>query len=485
MICISATAFTQTVSDVLRYSYLQPGGTARYLGAGGAFGALGAEFGAISQNPSGLAMFRTNELIVTPSLKFSKTDAQLSGNGNTFSDDKSAFGFDNFGMVFNTNPKNSDWKTFNVAIGLNRQNNYHQSIYYEGQGQGSIMNDFFDDAQATFNSGGTEADLYPFGSGLAWNANAIYTQNGVLDYDFSATPNATLDRSQTLTTFGRMNEMVLSFAGNYDERLMVGATVGVPFVNYRIEGEYNESDPGGALEGNAQYFDNLTYTEYLRTEGVGVNLKLGVTYKVSQALRIGAAFHTPTALRLTDTYSNTFQYSYEDGNGPFTSDVQTSPEGTTDYRLRTPWRAIGSAAVVIKKYGFISADVEFVDYGANRYNLNAQVPSTENERIERQLNNDIQRVYQQTMNIRVGGELVLDKFRLRAGVNLNGDPDEGQSDYNMGYSVGAGVRGKAFYLDLGYRRTTGEGSVRPYASAPIVTTDVVSSDVLMTLGFKF
>ena len=52
--------FAQNASDVLRYSYLQPGGTARSLGAGNAFGALGAEFGAISQNPAGLALFRSN-----------------------------------------------------------------------------------------------------------------------------------------------------------------------------------------------------------------------------------------------------------------------------------------------------------------------------------------------------------------------------------------------------------------------------------------
>jgi hypothetical protein len=484
MLCISAAGFSQTVSDVLRYSYLQPGGTARYLGAGGAFGALGAEFGAISQNPAGLAMFRTNELVVTPSLKFTNTETRLAGS-QPLSDDKSAFGFDNFGMVFNTTPHNSAWKTFNVAIGLNRQNNFHQSIFYEGQAQGSIMNDFFADARATFNSGGTEEDLYPFGSGLAWNTNAIYFQNDTLKYDLYDTPNAVLDRTQTLTTYGRMNEMVLSFAGNYDERLMVGVTVGVPFVNYRIEGEYTENDPGGGLNGNVPYFDNLVYTEYLRTEGVGVNLKLGVTYKISQALRIGGAFHTPTALRLTDTYSNTFQYAYEDGSGPFTSAVENSPEGTTDYRLRTPWRAIASAALVIKKYGFISADVEWVDYGANRYNLNAQVPSTENERIERELNRDIQLAYQQAMNIRVGGELAVEKFRFRAGVNLNGSPEAGIDDYNVGYSVGAGVRTSAFYLDLGYRRSTGTGSVAPYSNAPVATTDVVSSDVLMTLGFKF
>ena len=337
MAFITAAGFSQTASDVLRYSNLRPGGTARYMGAGGAFGALGAEFGAISQNPAGLAMFRTSELVVTPALKFTNTETQL-GNGSPYTDDKSAFGFDNFGMVFNTTPHNSAWKTFNVAIGLNRQNNYHQSVYYEGQAQGSIMNEFFADARNTFASGGTEEDLYPFGSGLAWNTNAIYFQNDSLRYDLYDNPNATLNRSHSLTTYGRMNEMILSFAGNYDEKLMVGVTVGVPFVNYRIEGEYNEDDPAGGLNGNVPYFDRLTYTEYLRTEGVGVNLKLGVIYKISQALRIGGAFHTPTALRLTDTYSNSFQYAYEDGSGPVTSDGPWRRRAAPSWPSRTPPR---------------------------------------------------------------------------------------------------------------------------------------------------
>jgi long-subunit fatty acid transport protein len=252
-------------------------------------------------------------------------------------------------------------------------------------------------------------------------------------------------------------------------------------VNYRIEGEYIESDPGEAVE----YFDRLTYTEFLRTEGVGVNLKMGMIYKPMQALRLGLAFHTPTALRLTDTYNNSFTYDYTDGNGSYSGATQTSPDGVTDYRLRTPWRASASAAVVVKKFGFLSADVEVVDYSANRFNMTADVSSQENELFERALNSDLQRDYKQTMNVRLGGEAALDKFRLRAGLNLLGKPQEGESGFNTAYTAGLGVRGESFYFDLGYRRSTGDGSVRPYADAPVASTSRVSNDVVVTLGFKF
>jgi hypothetical protein len=483
LLLVGAPIFAQTVSDVLRYSNLQPGGTARFLGAGGAFGALGAEFGVLSQNPAGLAMFRSDELVLTPSLRFSKTRSTLPGSGNAAIDeDKSNFGFDNFGLVFNTNPRNSRWKTFNVGLGMNRLGNFNQAVFYEGKANGTIMNDFFDDANATFEAGGSEDDLYPFGAGLAWDANALYADNqNRLSYDFLDKPDALLDRTHALGTFGRMNEMTLSFAGNYDEKLMVGATVGVPFVNYRIEGEYKESDPSGLVE----YFDDLTYTEYLKTEGVGVNAKFGFIYRVNQMLRLGGAFHTPTFFGMTDRYSNTFTYRFTDGSGPGGGEVFESPEGSADYRLRTPWRAIASSAIVIKKFGFVSADVEWVDYGANSYNLDADAPNTETAQTERDLNNGIQRAFKQTMNVRLGAEMAIQNFRLRGGFNLLGKPRASDDGFNTSFSMGAGIRGEAFYLDLGYRRFLGKGIVQPYFDAPVTATENTNSDVLLTLGFKF
>jgi long-subunit fatty acid transport protein len=478
-----ATVSAQTTGDVLRYSYLQPGGTARFLGAGGAFGALGAEFGVLSQNPAGIALFRSNELVVTPSLRFSSVDATLPGH-DAINDKKSSFAFDNFGLLFNTNPKGKHWKTVNFAIGLNRQNNFNSSIYYEGNANGTIMNGLFQDAVATFNNGGNANDLYPFDTKLAFDAEAIYqdANTGELRYDFTGNENANISRSQAVNTYGKMNEMVLSFGGNYDEKLMVGATLGIPFVNYRIEGEYIEEDKAGVVD----VFDKLVYTEYLRTEGVGVNLKLGLIYKINKAFRLGAAFHTPTALSLTDTYSNTFAYEYTVngigyGGDTFSPDV----DGISDYKLRTPWRASASASAVIKKMGFLSADVEIVDYTNNRYNFSGNAPSQENEVAERAANQDIQRAYQQAINLRFGGELVLKQFRLRGGLNLLGKPQAGETGFNTAFTAGAGVRGESFYLDLGWRRYMGNGAVSPYNNAPVATTENVTNDILLTLGFKF
>jgi hypothetical protein len=54
-------------------------------------------------NPAGIALFRTDELVVTPSLRFAETDAGLPGSP-ALTDNKSTFAFDNFGLLFNDTP---------------------------------------------------------------------------------------------------------------------------------------------------------------------------------------------------------------------------------------------------------------------------------------------------------------------------------------------------------------------------------------------
>ena len=113
------------------------------------------------------------------------------------------------------------------------------------------------------------------------------------------------------------------------------------------------------------------------------------------------------------------------------------------------------------------------------------MPNADNARFERELNNEIARAYKQAMNVRLGGELAIDQLRLRAGVNLIGKPYEGETGFNTAYTAGIGVRGESFYVDLGYRRYTGKGSIRPYSDAPVASTTVQNSDLLLTVGFKF
>ena len=53
----TGSLFAQDDADLLRYSMLNPIGTARYNAMGGAFGALGANFTTLSTNPAGIGFY--------------------------------------------------------------------------------------------------------------------------------------------------------------------------------------------------------------------------------------------------------------------------------------------------------------------------------------------------------------------------------------------------------------------------------------------
>ena len=481
----------QNAGDALRYTRIQNYGTARMAGVGNAFTGLGADFGAVSQNPAGLALFNSNEFMFTPTVNYASTDAGIGANGTTYSDESTKFRFSNLGMVFNSKPGgDSKWRNFNVGLGYNQLANYNQSIYYKGSAEGTILNGWYDEAEAYLSGGGDPENLYPLGAGLAYNAGAIYYLNDVPSYDFIDNPSAVVDRTHSVETSGRTNEMALSFAGNYAGKLLIGGTIGVPLVTYRQESTYTETDPGGGYDGNVFYFDNLAYTDYLRTNGVGVNAKLGATFILNKMIRIGGAFHTPTFYNMTDNFNSTLEYTYEDQNATgggltkYSDDADASAE-PFNYGLRTPWKTMFGGAFIIPKYGFISADAEWTDYSASHFNLTRSVNDEANRAYGQELNSAIQRNYKTAVSYRFGAEAVLDIFRIRGGYNLLGKAAKNADGFNTAWSIGGGVRFDKAYIDLAFRRSDSVGSVSPYSGAPTASTESKVNDIMMTVGFKF
>lgn len=479
--------FSQNETDALRFSTLEYGGTARSLGAGNSLGALGADYSTLSTNPAGLAAFRTNELVVTPSMLFSNNTSLLKGyskNGEV-AESKTSFHFDNVGLVFNNRPRDMKWRSANFAIGMNQLANYAQTTFYEGRSTGSLMDQFLAEGRSV---GNDTAQLYPLGAGLAAQTNALYYQNSnELTTDFEAAPDALISRNQTIFERGKANELLFSYAGNYDDRFMLGATVGFPFFSFTQEKTYVEEDPDGEID----YFERLEFEEFLKTAGVGVNLKIGAIYKPIHAIRIGAAFHTPTLVGFTDNFNSNFSYEYSDANGSYSNYAEAFAE-PFDYRLRTPWRAIGSLAVIISERGFLSGEVEYVDYASAKFNLTKSINSADNRDYERLVNQKISNSYGSALNIRLGGEAVLGRIRARAGYNLFGTPfaESGTKAFpTNAVSFGFGVRKNWFYFDLGYRFTQQTENFAPYSignkPGQTVETTAQKHDVLATFGFKF
>jgi len=279
---------------------------------------------------------------------------------------------------------------------------------------------------------------------------------------------------------------VFSFAGNYNHKLMVGLTLGVPIMRYKIERTYSERDPGDEVP----FFNDLTFREEISTTGAGFNLKLGVIYRPIQMLRVGLAFHTPTSLQLTDSWENSFNYDYTDDGGNFDTNGGPVEGGPFDYSLRTPGRVIGSLAVLIKRRGFISAELEYLNYKGNSFDLTEDNSDTFSQQLEDALNQEIDDNLTNAINFKLGGELAVDKFRFRAGYGMFGTSYADKSSFDPSYSLGLGMRQESYYLDVAYKRTSFTNDYSPYAMVnpadeQNITNESITNKVIVTLGFRF
>ena len=479
MLWITTQLSSQNANDALRYSRIFYGGTARFQGMGGAFGALGADFSVVATNPAGLGIYKSFEMTLTPSVSINPTSTEY--NGELGNDTKTVFALGNFGFVFTIKPhkknKSGGLQSFNFAFGMNRQNDYNTRLFMSGSNKkNSLMTDWVntlnDQPYLSFNQ---IDQKYPFDIALATNANLIYYDSVNKEYACDAY-NGGVYQQKTVTTYGSINEFDISFSGNISDEWYFGATFGIPTIRYFEESYYDEfkQDP------SVPYFRSLSYGQYLETHGTGINFKAGVIYRPVNWFRIGASIHTPTwyGFMRDSWYSN--MYASFDSLG---STPQFSPDGYYEYQMTTPFRAIGSLAFIFGKYGLFSAEYEYVNYNQARFH------STEGSDVFTDVNDTIKANYKTPLNIRFGTEWKIQDFSLRGGFGYYGSPY--QSGINTGEKIavsgGIGYRTKHFFADLTYVWSQMKQEYYLYDRNlvnPSYNTSY-SNIILTTFGFRF
>ena len=491
-------AIAQNEQDALRFSNLQPQGTARSIGFGSALGSVGGDFSALSVNPAGIGIYRSSEIMFTPSLTFSHTNSDFTGN--SADENGSHFSFSNLGFV-TTNvitgrrAKKSGWTTVSFGLGLTRTADFTRDYSYIGRNTTSSGSFIFED----------DANRY----GITGNAQP--TSQGDLGYDTylinpytdSATGNSTyysvvnpkansaVSQSTIVQERGGISELGFSLGGSYENKLLLGATLGIPIVRYVRNKVYEERDLSGDDDNNFGYF---TYTDDLKTTGAGVNLKLGVIYKFTDNFRMGIAIHTPTYLSLTDVNNRSLTANTENYQGTVSA---TAVENQYDYNLLTPYRAVLSGTALLGKYGFFTVDYEYVDYHSSRFKFGS---SGDEKAYEREINNTIKSTFQGASNVRAGLEIRLDNIFLRGGFGYYGNPYKSgnPSAERLDFSGGIGFRFERTFIDLGFVHHQYKTSEQPYQLpdtdnpsslyynlvVPSAQLNTGANNAVLTVGFK-
>lgn len=483
---LSSQVRAQDIIDTsILFSQSNYGGSARVQAIGGAQVSLGGDLSSITSNPAGLGMFNRSSVSLSTGLNFINTKSDYFGT--TTPDQKANLNVPNLSLILHKeiNNKYSNFKSASFGISYSRINDFHQQVTYQGRSESSMLDFFLQNAQGVNIQDFEDQNSFDYSSleGLAARTYLIFPTSDFdslgFDDEYVSDILGTPLQTETISVKGAQTQVSLSYGANYDDVLFLGAGIGLTSIDYNSRKSYVESNFVYDNPDDPDYINPLnqyTLEENLSITGGGINATLGLMFRPVDFLQLGGSFTTPTYYNLDDEYDASLSVSYNDLENEYAeSDIIIS-----NYSLTTPLKLSGGATVFIGKYGFISADVEMLNYGKNNLKSN-DYPTLED-------NQYIAASYDKSYNVKIGGEFRYDIFRFRGGYAQYDDPTIEKSNGKQIISGGVGVRVKKYYLDLAVVNTANDTSYSPYRignNSPIANIRNNNTKGLITFGVNF
>ena len=533
--------------DVLQMSQTELRGTSRFQSMAGAFGALGGDLSTLTQNPAGIGVYRNSDLGITLGLDFNSTKAGVTTNSQT------KFNVNNVGYVGAIRLDSETVPNLNFGFTYNRLQSFNRHYTGGVANIGSSMSNYIADMFVNVNPNGpfSYVDLYwedDFDPYFDWvYDDALGRYKGyapwaaVTTFDMQTTNdgyvgiiNTNGDIMQGLygqntrgnayyevDERGHADEYNIAFGGNIANKVYFGLDFGILDLDYKGVQAYEEelTNPMIMADDEDLFYSDITdentradwgLYNYKHSEGTGVNFKLGLIWRPTQALRIGAAFHTPTFYDMRDTYGVSAKLiGYQNGERLYSASKSSNAghDYSSTYTIRTPWRFIGSVAGVIGTSGIVSVDYEYVANQTMRIGDDRGNEYTD-------VTYDVKQYFKPSHIIRVGGEYRLNpNWSLRAGYSFKSSQvKKGVDDYEYNISTsttnpsyqydntvqhitcGVGYRYKSFYTDLAYVHKIRESVYNAFSPIndefgydPNVSADVKDNNnrISLTLGVRF
>ncbi|MBS7562977.1 hypothetical protein KHS38_01055 [Mucilaginibacter sp. Bleaf8] len=474
-VAITKTSFAQYSQDAIRFSTFQTGSTSRIKAIGNAQMAVGGDLSSVSGNPAGLGFFTRSELSITPEFNSTKVTGNYYGQSSTGKSNQ--LNFNNASVVFYSrinSPRGEDkskgWLSVNWGASYNRTNNFYQNSFYGGLNDKSSITDYYTSLanQALDNNYSLDGYLEGWAAG-----QGLIRYNQPQDQYESNAKYKALQNSNTRTEGGQ-TAYSFSMGANYSNKLYLGLGFDVTDLRYNSTNAFTEDN--ATL---ADFSYNTTYGRNQVTTGTGFNIRAGFIYKPVEAVRFGATVTTPTWYNVSDVTEEYLNTTYEASGQPSGRNGDTY---NASYDLRTPFKVAGGLAIFIKKYGFITGDVEYLNYSTTRLS-SPDFDVTDD-------NNDIRKLYGTAVNARVGAEArVTSSFYLRGGYGIQGSPLKNDGKDIKSVSGGLGYRFGSYYIDATYMHNSGTQNVTPYSIgpqfSPVAALKTNSNNAFLTVGLRF
>ncbi len=433
-------------------------GTARSTAMGGAFTSLGADLSSMNINPAGLGMYQSSDWGFTQALTVDRmrtTSPYMSQGTLAAGGTRTSYGLNNVGAAWNIFNSSGSVTSLTLGFSYNRAANFNSRTGVETFGENSTISDMFARQLNRMVDQGLPAealnpgmspwfndDIYfeEWGAVLGLHTDAAgLNSDGEYGYWLDAIPNDSYFGS---VTKGGIYEYNFSAGVNLQNKLYLGATLGLTDINFSEDTSYEEFYD--------QSLGSLWYDQSTVIQGSGMTAKLGVVARPVEALRIGLAFHLPTWYTLEKSYQGTM--------GTRAGRADTGVPLKSTQHLTTAPRLLAGISGVIADRAIVALDWDVAWY--NKIGIRHDGPS----RI-RDVKEESQDLYRAAHTLRAGVEYLLtDAVSLRAGGSWMGDFRRVKGGlYNptlsdnptvrSGFSItgGAGFNiGRSGYIDMAY-----------------------------------
>lgn len=530
-------AGAQTIYDATNIAQKELNGTARFVGMGGAMGALGGDISTIGTNPAGIGIYRSNDAMLT--FGYSMTGTESNYVGNKFETNKNRWSFDNAGFVIASKIGNhTPLRYVNFGFNYHKSKSFYKNMTMQGL-MGSIDNQYVSQVRSMAQQA-TDAQDYVYHNynqqRLNWESNDIYRDSeagwlGAVGYQGSllfenrqtGSPDSydpyipsEADAYFLSRERGGIDQYDFNISFNINDRFYFGVTLGAYDVDYNKYSLYDEMY-AYKWEGDGQiYEEGYSLESFNRIHGSGFDFKFGAIFRPIEdsPLRIGLAVHTPTYYKLTYTtgalLTSDLYLPDEAGNeSPVRTTVDTysalgGRDMDRDFKLQTPWVFNASLGYTVGNNLALGAEYEYEDYSSMKF----KYPEGDEMAWE---TGEADLCMKGVSTLRLGAEYKpIPAFSLRAGYNystaaykkdaikalpsnsINTDTDFANSKSMNTFTLGIGYRFSSFYADLAYKFDTYKSDFYPFyndinglVTPPTTEVTNTRSKVLFTLGMRF
>ena len=459
-------------------------------------GSLGGDLSSNHINPAGLGFYKSSELLLTPKFLVQSNNFSYRGNSSSTTDAKSNFG--SVGIVFADGQKRNNWTSTAFSISFNQIANFNNHYSFSGKNNFSSYSEKYLEElvkdQADTNSA---LGNYIFGSSLAFRTYLVDTtadaKGGVTGYQSLVPLSTGVNQSYDAYTTGSYDELAFGWGGNMEDKLYLGASFIMPMINYTKSLTYSEAD---ATSNPDNSFGAFIIDEHFSSRGWGLGAKLGIIYKPESFLRVGLTIHTPQIISFRDQMSASMTTNTEKYAGiqsASSSELNNGYPGTREYTVSTPLKTtlstsyfFASPSKPTQPLGFITADLEFVNYAATRFYSNSY--DKESTDYYNLVNDAIKFSYKNNVNFKLGSEIkITSNWMIRGGAAYYGSPykDETLKASRVVLSGGIGYRTNRNFIDFTIVSSTTKDAIFPYRlnDKPNTYANFTGNQTLFNIGY--